>query len=299
MKKIQLAALALVASMSMSAENTTKLRVWIGGEKNEYELSLVDSITFCTNTDDEPADPDAPLAGMFSVSADRQVKFSKGNLQYTQSTDTWAFAANQYEMLGTANVENSALVDKIDLFGWSGSTATAKWGISTSTDNTDYSGDFMEWGQNISDGTTPDGSGQVWRTLSTEEWVYLFTMRENAQFLWSQGTVNGIRGLIILPDNFQMPSDISWTYQANNWTTNTYITNQWAILETLGAVFLPTTGFRYGISINFVQYYGVYWSSSYYDSSRAYIMYFFDDHQYPQHDNERYYGYAVRLVQDL
>lgn len=60
MKKIQLAALALVASMSMSAENTSKLRVWIGGEKTEYELSMVDSLTFFSEASEEPLPDPTP-----------------------------------------------------------------------------------------------------------------------------------------------------------------------------------------------------------------------------------------------
>ncbi|MGM9809331.1 MAG: hypothetical protein ACI30J_00455 [Paludibacteraceae bacterium] len=40
----------------------------------------------------------------FSIAADKQVVFSPGNLQYIQSTKTWAFASQQYSFLGTANV---------------------------------------------------------------------------------------------------------------------------------------------------------------------------------------------------
>ena len=100
--------------------------------------------------------PESFLGGLFSVSADKQVRFSKGNLRCTiNGTDTaWVFAAHQYDMLGTANVNGSVLANTIDLFGWSGSTATARWGISTSMDNNDYGGDFADWGQNIGDGKT-------------------------------------------------------------------------------------------------------------------------------------------------
>ncbi len=71
----------------------------------------------------------------FTVAAKgKQVVFSQGNLQCTLSaTDTtWSFAEYQTEMLGGDNISGSSLADKIDLFGWSGSTGTAKWGISTS-----------------------------------------------------------------------------------------------------------------------------------------------------------------------
>ncbi len=116
------------------------------------------------------------LTGAFSVSADKQVRFSPGNLQYTQSTQTWSFAWNQYDMLGTANVSGSALADKIDLFGWSGSTGAAKWGISTSANNSNYAGDFVDWGANTIGTSAPN----TYRTLTKDEWDYLFNTRTNA-----------------------------------------------------------------------------------------------------------------------
>ena len=68
----------------------------------------------------------------FSVAEGTQIAFSQGNLQYTKSIDAWMLAENQYDMIGEDNVSDEALADKIDLFGWSGSTGSAKWGISTS-----------------------------------------------------------------------------------------------------------------------------------------------------------------------
>ena len=42
--------------------------------------------------------------GVFSVSDSTKVTFSFGNLQYTQSTNTWSFAENQYDYIGFDNV---------------------------------------------------------------------------------------------------------------------------------------------------------------------------------------------------
>ena len=78
-------------------------------------------------------EPNASTAKAFSVSDSKQVTFSKGNLQYTQSTNTWSFSSAQWEMIGTDNViggsvssdeygdekYGTALADKVDLFGWS------------------------------------------------------------------------------------------------------------------------------------------------------------------------------------
>ena len=42
--------------------------------------------------------------GVFSVSDSTKVTFSSGNLQCTQSTNTWSFAENQYDYIGFDNV---------------------------------------------------------------------------------------------------------------------------------------------------------------------------------------------------
>ena len=249
-------------------------------------------------------DPQA-VKGIFSVSADKKVMFAKGNLQYTQSTNTWAFAANQYEMLGTANVGNSALADKIDLFGWSGSTATAKWGISTSTDYNDYFGDFVDWGQNIGDGTT-------WRTLTNDEWNYLRSSRANAANLMGVARINldaegttYANGLILLPDTWTCPEGITFKsgfaseYSIQAYAAyQTFTLEQWATLEASGAVFLPASGSRYGSSIGNVQDYGYYWSATPNDSYYAYYLDFYSD-EAGWYYTIRCNGQAVRLVQDL
>ena len=372
MKKIQLAALALVASLSMSAENTTKLRVWIGGTKAEYPLTLVDSLTFYTEASEEPLpEPDptptpAGGIGVFTVAEGKTVTFSSGNLQYNAAQGshycadgsvqqgTWRFAEHQYDYIGYANSNISKTYDGwIDLFGWgtSGYNNTANdpsalryqpWEKSYSSVNTvpidsvlncetvEITGECVweytyadathnefgygpsinikvhltgisanyDWGVYNAISNAGNQAGQ-WRTLSMKEWDYLFNTRKNAQYLWSQGTVNGVVGLIILPDNFQKPLDISWTYQAKNWTTNTYTTEQWATLEALGAVFLPASGFRGGASMGNVQYAGSYWSSSYYSSSSAYYLIIGSNYLTPQNYIDRACGLSVRLVQDL
>ena len=373
MKKIQLLSLALVASLSMSAENTTKLRVWIGGTKAEYLLTLVDSLTFYTEASEEPLPDPTPTPtpaegiGVFTVAEGKTVTFSSGNLQYnaTQGSHycadgsvqqgTWRFAEHQYDYIGDANSNISKTYDGwIDFFGWgtSGYNNTANdpsalryqpWNTAVSwigtipTDSVlncetvEITGE-CEWEYTYADATyntygygpsinmpAPNLTGTSanydwgvynaisnagnqagqWRTLSMKEWDYLFNMRKNAKFLWSQGTVNGVVGMIILPDNFKKPSDISWTYQANNWTTNTYTTEQWATLEALGAVFLPASGFRGGASMGNVQYAGSYWSSSYYSSSSAYYLIIGSNYLTPQNYIDRACGLSVRLVQDL
>ena len=252
---------------------------------------------------------DKPLASAFSVSATKQVRFSKGNLQYTQSTQTWAFADNQYDMIGDANVSGSDLADKIDLFGWSGSTGSAKWGISTSTNTSDYSGDFIDWGTNTIGTDAPD----TWRTLTYDEWSYLRYTRTNADNLVGVARINlnadgskYANGLILLPDNWTCPAGVTFKsgfaskYSVQAYADyQTFTLSDWQKLESAGAVFLPASGYRYGSYVFDVQGYGSYWSASPLDSDYALYLLFASSEANTYYNGIRNYGQAVRLVQDL
>lgn len=258
----------------------------------------------------------------FSVSPNRQVTFAPGNLQYTQSTGTWAFAAEQYEMLGTDNVvggdavveygdgyckEGAALADKIDLFGWSGSTATAKWGVSISGDEADYSGDFADWGQNL-------GDGKTWRTLTNDEWEYLINTRTNASALSGVARINlsedGTKyanGLIFLPDKWAAPDGV--TFKSGFASKNSiqayadyqmFTLEEWQKLEQAGAVFLPASGFRCRSGVYWMQDCCRYWSATCHGTNDVYCFAFIaaEASAYDDYYN-RYDGCAVRLVRDV
>ena len=252
---------------------------------------------------------DKPLAGAFSVSADKQVRFSRGNLQYTQSTQTWAFAEHQYDMIGDANVNGSGLADIIDLFGWSGSTGSAKWGIGTSQSNSDYSGDFVDWGTNTIGTDAPN----TWRTLTYDEWYYLRWTRTNADQLIGVARINlnadGTKyanGLILLPDTWTCPAGVTFksgfsdTYSVQAYADYQTLTlADWQKLEAAGAVFLPASGNRDGSDVRGVQSGGYYWSATPYVSDIAYEFDFYSGEAYAYDYWFRNYGRAVRLVQDL
>ena len=277
----------------------------------KFQLALLcfAALAFVACDTNKPDDPNHPntatkaLKGVFSVSATQQVRFSPGNLQYAQSTDTWGFAAKQYEIIGEANVKDGALADKIDLFGWSGSTGSAKWGVSTSQNNYDYSGDFVDWGKNI-------GNGSIWRTLSADEWDYLSEGRTNASSLQGVARIQVsegefVNGLILLPDNWTCPAGITFkSGYANEYsieaygTYQTFMLKEWEQLEVAGAVFLPASGSRNGTDVSGVGGYGIYWSASYYSESIAGCLAFGADGVFV-YNNNRYYGQAVRLVQEL
>jgi|GEM_PF-1147793 len=186
---------------------------------------------------------DGRLNGKFSVAAGKQVYFAKGNLRYQPSNNRWRFAGYQYDWAGVdanTHVGESDYDGWIDLFGWS--NTTNNFGVTAGWEGNEYSGVFVDWGDNpIENG----GNKQyAWYTLTSAEWDYLFNTRTDAASKYSFVTVNGLRGMIILPDSWTKPSSISFTAKATSYDTNTYSANQWELLEANGAVFLPQTGDR-------------------------------------------------------
>lgn len=89
--------------------------------------------------------PENMLTSVFSVSPTEKVHFSKGNLQYQASTNTWRFAEHQWDYVGDANLKIPQVYNSwIDLFGWGTGDDPTK----TSTRSRDYS-NFTDWGNNI------------------------------------------------------------------------------------------------------------------------------------------------------
>ncbi len=263
------------------------------------------------------------IPGHFSVSANKTVYFSRGNLQYQASTDTWRFAEHQYDRIGADNKNISETYDGwIDLFGWgtsgfydanisfpnknhypySSSTRTYQnsynyyeYGPPTSKGDKNLTGTSAnyDWGvyNAISNGGNQKGQ---WRVLTRDEWTYLYSGRANAANLRTRATVEGVEGYIFLPDNWVNPDGISLSLNQNLFTINSYTSSEWNILEAYNAVFLPAAGSRSGTTVNNVGTNGYYWSSTYYEF--RYSFYFnFDGLNHIA----RYCGLSVRLVQEV
>ena len=236
----------------------------------------------------------------FSVSSSKQVVFSSGNLQYHPANNKWRFAENQTDYVGDANANISSTYNGwLDLFGWS--TSATNFGVSTSTNSNDYSGSFVDWGTNKIGNDAPN----TWRTLTYDEWKYLRYDRTNADDLVGIAQVNGVNGLILLPDNWTCPAGVTFKSGFySGWGVDyyaayqTFTAEQWSKLESAGAVFLPAAGYRIGSEVGVLQNYGYYWSATEGDSSLANYLFF-----YPAkadiNDTNRSVGYSVRLVKDL
>ena len=277
MKKIFLMAVAAIMAISASAQDTVKkVRVYKEGTiAYEEKYNVVDSIVF---VDVEVPVP-GTLSGKFSVSADKQVRFSQGNLQYV---GTWQFAENQWDIFGYSQSDNHR-----DLFGWGTGDAPNK----VSTSGSDYT-NFTDWGENPI--TNGGNEADVWHTLTRDEWVYLIDTRDNASSLRARATVHSVAGLIILPDGYTGAIILNTT--AANYTTNTISDSDWTTLESDGAVFLPAAGDRNGTGVVDVSSGGFYWSVTLYDTNAAYFLKFGSSYLDPQYPNSRKYGLSVRLV---
>lgn len=210
------------------------------------------------------------LTGKFSVSANKQVSFSQGNLQYRAATDTWQFAENQWDIIGTGNENISATYKGwIDLFGFGTSGYANKYPWMTSTHEEDYTdgatGDiyntYFDWGKY---NPVVNGGNQagIWYTMPRDEWDYLLHTRTNADRLQGIATVAGMKGYVLLPDNWQLPDMMWFTPLATSFSVNTYYVSQWRTMENAGAVFLPVAGYRDVTSVEDLDQFAYYWTSS-------------------------------------
>ena len=259
--------------------------------------------------------PEGALAGVFSVSATKKVWFSKGNLQaviesgptngYNYTASSWKFAAHQYDYIGNAAGNTTfAAGSTVDLFSWVGTSASYDtYGLCTNNSiNSVYYGtgttDALksDWGSRI---------GTGWSTLKEAEWAYLLitrmvTVGGAAEASYGHGKVEGVKGLIILPDNWDGSVHAGFTYGNSVWSNDYSSTSTptWAQMEAAGVVFLPAGGAR-GTTVTGAGSVGYYWSSSssYADGNNAYYL-IIDTYSRRIYDTSRSAGFSVRLVYD-
>lgn len=321
--------LTATANNRYSFSNWTENGIIVSTNAN-YTFTVNGDRTIIANFTYNGTAPTGAINGLFSVNATKQVWFSKGNLQYQASTDTWRFATHQYDYIGEDNENASSSYNGwIDLFGWGtsgynhGAVCYQPWS-SSQTDSDYYAyGGFSynlydqtgtaDWGYNaISNG---GNTTNFWRTLTggnDGEWFYLIWSRNTASGIrFAKARVANVNGVILLPDNWDA------CYHALNNTnspeasygSNTITASIWEIMEQHGAVFLPAAGhfFSPSIGVVYTGSWGSYWSSSYDDSqwsashdlTQAYDFSFFDSSLAPsgtyggtkRHDRE-----SIRLV---
>ena len=273
-------------------------------------------------------------SGAFTVASGQQVVFSRGNLQYkhygsaTDDGGTWRFAKHQYDFVGgtlalsswgrignvvlmenvtgdlglsdNELIGNGSYVGWIDLFGWGTGDNPTKHSVL----NLNYN-DWHEWGaHNVVNSGKPANSSW-WSTLSHHEWKYILSQRTDYSSKRGTGTVNGVKGFIILPDN-STATIVSYSNHAT-WLNNEYTEAQWRNMEAQGAVFLPCAGYRngddYDGGTDAQQDHGSYWSSSQSTSAASWGIrfkttsnYAYLEDDYPMAPDN---GHAIRLVHRL
>ena len=181
------------------------------------------------------------------------------------------------------------------------------YGPSTNTAFPDLTGNSAnyDWGvfNPISNGG--DQIGQ-WRTLTYDEWQYVLFIRsattingiEDARY--AKAKVADVEGVILFPDHYTHPSEVALPIGINGtdnsgWEGNNYSADDFALMQSAGAVFLPAAGYRDRTSVYYVGSSGHYWSASHSSSGYAYSVYF-NDNLLETNDNGRYFGLSVRLV---
>ena len=240
--------------------------------------------------------PAGALNGQFSVSSTDKVYFSKGNLQYDGTN--WKFAASQWEVLGAngTGANGTATNYPMDLFTW-GFMSNPAFNGSTYVGGTENLKDDTDWGHVM---------GEGWYTLSKDEWVYLFTNRSGAANKYGFATVNGVHGIIILPDGaFVDPnknkgsSAFVGSTTGNDWGANEYTDANWTLMESAGCVFLPAAGMRSNSSVDYVGDGALYWSSTADGQNYACYVTFGSGYLNAGNGNDRGSGCPVRLVRQV
>ena len=243
------------------------------------------------------------LPGKFTVSADgKQVNFSKGNLTYLPYRQTYNFAVNQFDTRVGFNkwiAENS--MDWMDLFGW----GTGNNPILTSTNDADYPS-FNDWGDNAIMNSLHEAG--IWRAMTKDEWDYLLNGRAGAAQKRAIGQIelgifDGVRGLFILPDDFEMPQGLQMDMDAHQYETNTYSDADFHRLEAAGVVMIPAGGYRSDTTVYELNpmtprgVNGYYWMATESDANYAQAMII--DMEGPSFIAQpRSRGFSVRLVKD-
>lgn len=267
---------------------------------------------------------DGVLPGLFSVSETKQVRFSQGNLQYSNLGEhvvatgdtvpgTWRFATNQFDTIGEKNLKaSSTYTGWIDLFGRGTSGYEKHYPYMNDTFNYCYptsniAGTYYDWGiyNTISNGGGEKSFGGIWYTLSMEEWQYLMWKRSDANKKMTMATIEGVRGVVLLPDLFNKPPDVGFVSDNIDTNVNVYTKSDWNKMENAGALFIPACGVIYnGVFYDKNVSCYIYSSTGYYSSSSSGVCFSMPLFTFKGGFGgamicEHYQKLSVRLVQDV
>lgn len=288
------------------------LHITYSGNVNLAELAYNDYVNSgisINNPKPAPAAPKAQYAvkksngdlSQFTVNGNgKKVYFSKANLRFVgnnNNTGSWSFHANQvdasyaspgygsgYGSISSGSLAIPSTESTNDRFAWGlyGNHGMYEddWPkITTNLSKTDGN----DWGCAFSE-TSLEGTN--WRTLTIDEWDYLFnnTARGDKRFLKvtlklaESGEPYAVQGILLFPDDYVQPTGLTRTITYNHNTSASSSSsgydlvdaptgsNKWSDAKlytdptsnsykmlAAGAVFLPAAGYR--ISTMYYQYY--------------------------------------------
>ena len=131
-----------------------------------------------------------------------------------------------------------------------------------------------------------DVTDEGWDVLTGDEWTYLLITRDGEGMSKNAlGTVDGQKGLVILPDEWaETPSGAPAFHPVSEgvaYNKNEYTAEQWAVMAESGAIFLPCAGYGYNDPKDDNKYkeadtddHGSYWAKDESSSTNAYCMRF-------------------------
>ena len=259
------------------------------GNVNLAELAYNDYVNGGISINNPLPLPDAPDAqyavkksngdlSQFTVNANgKKVYFSKANLRFVgfnNNTGSWSFHENQVDAsyapdYGDNNIDIPSDESTNDRFAWGlyGNHGMYEDDWPAITTNLSKA-DGNDWGCAFSE-TSPEGDN--WRTLTIDEWNYLFNGRsQQKRFLKvtlrlsDSEMPNAVQGILLFPDDYVEPAGLTKTFTYNSNTSAStgsgYVvadadkfvnapvytdpsSNSYKMLAA-GAVFLPAAGYR-------------------------------------------------------
>lgn len=229
--------------------------------------------------DDDDDDPVVKpyIAGAFSVSGDKQVQFTKGNLYWNGSD--WAIEDNQNTTTTTWNTNH------ISHFFWEPTADEARVEFNA-TPIHEFNEHLFCDGSDAEHMISLEGKADYY-ALSNDEYMYMLYSRPNSANLYKcPVTVDGVNFcLVIAPDNFTGSIADTYTLDA---------------LNEAGLVCLPPTGCRtynwIDSETQFVSQNNIFYWSSTIDGSGN--KYFLCPSMSMQDEYETRNAYAIRLVRD-
>ncbi len=143
--------------------------------------------------------------------------------------------------------------------------------------------------------------------LSSAEWTYLIVTRDaDKEQRDALGTVDGKKGLILLPDNWVQPNDVPAFQpitEGAHYNLNIYDAEQWEKMEDAGAIFLPCQGYGFdtesGHTVEDEGDHGVYWACDQHSGSEGKCLRFYEGTIHDMNHGSKQNYYSVRLVRDV